>query len=108
MKALFSASLGLALTCASLVAQESGSQFPPEQIKKGGQLFALNCATCHGARMRNPQWAIDLRTFPQDAHARFVDSVTNGKNNMPPWDDVLSPEDIEAVWAYVIAGEPGD
>jgi hypothetical protein len=24
---------------------------------------------------------------------------------MPPWDDVLKPEDIEALWAYVLAGE---
>jgi mono/diheme cytochrome c family protein len=55
--------------------------------------------------MRNPQWAIDLRTFPRDAHARFVDSVTNGKRTMPPWDDVLDPDEIEALWAYVIEGE---
>ena len=55
--------------------------------------------------MRNPQWAIDLLKFPHDAHARFVDSVTNGKRNMPPWDDVLSSDDIEALWAYVVAGE---
>ena len=60
------------------------------------------------ARMRNPQWAINLRDFPRNAHARFVDSVTNGKRNMPPWDDVLDPDDIEALWAYVIRGEPGD
>jgi mono/diheme cytochrome c family protein len=58
--------------------------------------------------MRNPQWAIDLRTFPRDAHARFIDSVANGKRTMPPWEDVLDPEEIEALWAYVIAGEPKD
>ena len=46
--------------------------------------------------------------FPRNAHARFVDSVANGKCNMPPWDDVLDPDDIEALWAYVIGGEPED
>jgi hypothetical protein len=46
--------------------------------------------------MRNPQWAINLRDFPHNAHARFVDSVTNGKRNMPPWDDALDPDEIEA------------
>jgi mono/diheme cytochrome c family protein len=80
--------------------------FPPERIAMGERLFAINCATCHGTRMRDPQWAIDLRAFPHDAHDRFVDSVTYGKRNMPPWDDVLSPDDIEALWAYVVAGEP--
>src|SRR6516165_853705 len=76
------------------------------KFRKGAALFAHHCATCHGTRMRNPQWAINLRDFPRNAHARFVDSVANGKRNMPPWDDVLDPDDIEALWSYVVAGEP--
>jgi mono/diheme cytochrome c family protein len=83
-------------------------EFRAEQIKQGADLFARNCATCHGGRMRNPQWAADLRTFPRDGHARFVDAVANGKRNMPAWDDVLNPEQMEALWAYVIAGEAGN
>jgi mono/diheme cytochrome c family protein len=103
---VFSAvSLALALVCASAAAQDGEPRFPPEQITKGAMLFTRHCATCHGTQMRNPQWAIDLRTFPRDAHARFVDSVTNGKRTMPPWDDVLDPDEIEALWAYVIEGE---
>jgi len=31
--------------------------------------------------------------------------VSNGKNNMPPWGDLLQPADVEALWAYVVAGE---
>jgi len=114
MRLLASANLGLALlgaSAAALLGIEAGAQdhqFPAEQIQKGGTLFARNCATCHGTRMRNPQWAIDLHTFPRDAHDRFVDSVSNGKRNMPPWDDVLSRDEIEALWAYVVAGEPGN
>jgi len=27
---------------------------------------------------------------------------------MPAWDDVLDPEQIEALWTYVIAGEAGE
>jgi mono/diheme cytochrome c family protein len=34
--------------------------------------------------------------------------VTYGKGGMPPWEDALTPEDIEALWAYVVAGEPSD
>src|SRR5260370_11011316 len=94
----------LALLGASAGAQDA--KFPPEQIKKGAALFAMNCATCHGTRMRNPQWAIDLKTFPHDEHSRFVDSVTYGKRTMPSWEDVLGPDDIEALWSYVIVGEP--
>jgi mono/diheme cytochrome c family protein len=106
MKAPTFAVIGLALASADTGVQ--GPQFPPDQVARGAQLFALNCATCHGARMRNPQWAIDLHTFPRDAKARFVDSVMNGKRNMPSWDDVLTPDDVDALWAYVSTGDPGD
>ena len=108
MNAFVTASLGLALLGVSTTAQVRAPEFPAEQIKRGADLFARNCATCHGTRMRNPQWAVDLRTFPRDGHARFVDAVANGKRNMPAWDDVLDPEQIEALWAYVIAGEAGE
>ena len=95
MNAFVTASLGLALLGGSAAAQERGPEFPAEQIKKGADLFARNCATCHGARMRNPQWAIDLRTFPRDAHARFVDAVAYGKRN-----DRLAIRCGEEVWQH--------
>jgi mono/diheme cytochrome c family protein len=87
---------------ARAVAQEP---FQPEQIKTGADIFARNCSPCHGSRMREPQGAFDLREFPHDAHERFVSSVTRGKNQMPPWGDLLKPEQVEALWAYVVAGE---
>src|SRR5260370_21704424 len=103
MKALtVAASLGSALACVGVAAQDGAPECRAEQVKKGAALFARNCVTCHGTRMRNPQGGIDLRTFPHDARARFVDSVTYGKRNMPPWDDVLDPHEIEALWAYVV------
>jgi len=104
MRAEIVLGLGLALLGASAGAQDA--KFPPEQIEKGAQLFARTCATCHGKRMRNPQGAFDLKTFPHDERSRFVDSVTYGRRNMPPWEDVLGPDDIAALWAYVVAGEP--
>ena len=99
----------LALMFASVggVAQSPGGvQFAPEQIKKGAALYASNCESCHGVRMLGPQWGIDLATFPRDKPERFVDSVTNGARAMQPWGDVLKPDDIRALWAYVVAGEP--
>lgn len=96
----------LALVSAGATAQHAqAQQFSPEQIRKGAEIFAQNCSACHGAHMADPQGAFDLREFPPDQHGRFVNSVTHGKNNMPPWGDLLKPEDIEVLWAYVIAGE---
>jgi hypothetical protein len=50
--------------------------------------------------MENPPWAVDLAKIPKTDRRRFVESVTNGKNNIPPWGDVLKPNDVEALWAY--------
>src|SRR5262245_21456614 len=44
-------------------------------------------------------------TFPPDQKNRFVTSVTKGKNQMPPWGDLFNGDEIEALWAYVMAGE---
>ena len=83
----------------------AADDFPPERVKAGGAIYARNCSPCHGARMRDPEGAFDLRKFPHDAHDRFIASVTHGKNQMPPWGDLLKPDEVEALWAYVVAGE---
>ena len=62
------------------------------------------CSPRHGARMLDPQGASDLRKFPRGERERFINSVTRGKNQMPPWGDLLKPEEVEALWAYVVAG----
>ena len=99
--------VSLALVCAGAGVLNAGAQqFSPEEIKRGAEAYAANCVTCHGNRMKNPPWAIDLATFPRDERARFIDSVTNGVRNMPPWGDVLKPDQIAALWAYLVAGEP--
>jgi len=55
--------------------------------------------------MLDPQGASDLRKFPRGERERFINSVMRGKNQMPPWGDLLKPEEVEALWAYVVAGE---
>jgi len=102
-KMLMVAAIGFALASASGVAQNN-APVTPEQVKAGSEIYAANCATCHGNRMKNPEWAIDLATIPKDDRQRFIQSVTNGKGNMPPWGDVLKPADIEALWAYFVTG----
>jgi mono/diheme cytochrome c family protein len=81
-------------------------EYSPERIRTGAAIYSRNCSPCHGSRMQNPESAFDLSKFPPDQHERFVSSVTRGKNQMPPWGDLLSAADVEALWAYVMAGEP--
>jgi cytochrome c6 len=94
-----------ALACAPAPAQSPAQNFAAGQLKTGAEIYARNCSPCHGARMLDPQGASDLRKFPRGERERFVNSVTRGKNQMPPWGDLLKPEEVEALWAYVVAGE---
>jgi len=85
---------------------EEAQSFSKDQIATGAELYAVNCSPCHGARMQEPGAAFNLRKFPPDQRERFVNSVTRGKNQMPPWGDLLNAEEVEFLWAYVMGGEP--
>ena len=78
----------------------------PGLAQKGKALYATHCIHCHGVNMVTPGTvAFDLRQFPHDDKARFVNSVTHGKNGrMPPWGDVLTSQEIDELWAYVLTG----
>jgi len=77
-----------------------------EIAAKGKALYAHHCSHCHGFNMVNAGTiAYDLRQFPHNDKARFVRSVTEGKNGrMPQWGDLLKSEEIDEIWAYVLTG----
>ena len=100
--------LSIALACFLMTAPsaaEDARSFPNDQIATGAELYAVNCSPCHGARMEDPGAAFNLRKFPPDQRERFVNSVMRGKNQMPPWGDFFKPDQLQALWAYVVAGE---
>jgi len=45
--------------------------------------------------------SFDLRKFPKDQEGRFLESVSYGRNSMPAMGDLLSEEEIQALWRYV-------
>jgi mono/diheme cytochrome c family protein len=98
--------IAVTLSLMSMAGSAAPAQdFAPDQVRKGAELFAVNCSPCHGPRMQGSESAFDLRKFPPDQRDRFLNSVTRGKNQMPPWGDGLSPDQLDALWAYVTAGE---
>jgi alcohol dehydrogenase (cytochrome c) len=95
----------MAVPLAGAPAHAQEPSFAPEQVQAGADIYERNCSPCHGPRMLDPQSAFNLRTFPRDQRERFVASVVRGKNQMPPWGDMLKADELEALWAYVVAGE---
>ena len=84
----------------------ASEQSAAEMVEKGKALYAHHCSRCHGLNMVTAGTiAYDLRQFPHNDKARFVRSVTEGKNGrMPQWGDLLKPREIDEIWAYVTTG----
>lgn len=91
---------------AARTAAVESEQADAQMVAKGKTLYAHHCSHCHGFNMVNPGTVTyDLRQFPRDDKARFVHSVTNGKNGrMPQWGDLLRRDEIDDLWAYVKTG----
>ena len=73
-------------------------------IHKGAELFAKNCALCHGQLARGG--IKDLRMMSADTHAHFEDIVIGGARKaqgMASFADVLSKDDAAAIHAYLNA-----
>ncbi|MCL8488237.1 MULTISPECIES: c-type cytochrome [Bradyrhizobium] len=88
------------LSTAALAQQDENAAHG--QVDLGKTTFAQKCSHCHGPNMVNSGTVTpDLRRFPDD-QPRFVTTVKQGKNGrMPPWGDILSDDEITALWAYV-------
>jgi len=94
----------LAVTCA-LVSIAAVTQAHTADVEAGAVIYGDYCSSCHGDQLRNSSGGatFDLRRLRADDHDRFVDSVLNGKQKMPPWRGALEPEQVESIWAYIRA-----
>lgn len=73
-------------------------------MHKGGELFAKNCALCHGQLARGG--IKDLRLMSADTHGQFDAIVIGGarkSQGMASFADVLSKDDAAAIHAYLNA-----
>jgi len=91
------------------------------QERLGAALFAQNCAFCHGADGSGRNWiGRFLEPHPRDltdpgrmstmTRERLLQVLREGLpgTSMPAWRSVLSPEQIDAVIAYIARAFPAD
>ena len=76
---------------------------PPATIDRGRAVFHQYCASCHGATAVGGGVIADLRYLSAGQRNVFVQTVLAGipAKGMPSFKDVISPEDIAAIRAYV-------
>ena len=72
-------------------------------VDAGETLYGTYCAVCHGDRLVSTGQFPNLRRLKPSDRARFESTVHDGRNQMPPWRDVLSDEQIGEIWAYIRA-----
>jgi mono/diheme cytochrome c family protein len=75
------------------------------KIEAGATIYGSYCSSCHGEELRNTSGGVtfDLTRLRAADHDRFVNSVLNGKSQMPPWRGVLDMEQIESIWSFIRA-----
>jgi len=75
----------------------------PAMIATGSPLFTENCSICHSNQPRAP--LPDLRRLTGPKHAAFDQIVLEGlflPNGMPRFDDLLKPDQVKAIHAFLI------
>ncbi len=77
-------------------------------VVEGRIIFQENCAECHRSDGRGGGSVPRLQAYPVGADKRFIDTVLNGRNSlgMPPWEGLLTEEQIRSVLEYVRALAP--
>jgi polar amino acid transport system substrate-binding protein len=77
-------------------------------VRAGKEIFNSTCAHCHGADAVQGERRIDLRRlqlrYGENARATFWTTVHEGRlsKGMPAWKDVLTDEDINNIYAYLL------
>ncbi len=77
----------------------------PEVLARGKEIFAQNCAACHGEDgtgvvQGTPDFT-DPAYMATVSMAEQFEVVTNGRGAMPPWGNQLSEDDRWAVLTYI-------
>jgi quinohemoprotein ethanol dehydrogenase len=78
----------------------------PADLANGKRVFQDTCVICHGEDGRGGHGG----GAPLDAVASLaavLETVAAGRNSMPAFRDILSPEQIRDVASYVVDGLPG-
>jgi mono/diheme cytochrome c family protein len=112
-------SLGLALLIAAVLLAlgrvEARAQTPgPEQIQQGAELFAANCAVCHGPNGEGRVGATLNKDWPSirpELTVREIIEQGVSGSVMPAWGQKhggpLSEAEIDALVAYILSWQTG-
>jgi len=97
---IFHITAGAAIAAILLSMQTAPAQ-DRAKIDAGEAVYNDYCFTCHGEKLVSSGQTFDLRRLTASDRARFENAVRMGKNQMPPWKEVLTSEQIDLIWHFV-------
>ena len=71
------------------------------QVEAGEVLYEEHCSSCHGENLRSSGAMPDLRALGAGDRSRFDKMVSDGKDQMPPFQGVLNAQQLDQLWAYI-------
>lgn len=93
---------------------ENPSEYNLENVKKGKEIYLLNCKSCHGDAGKNN--ALPLVPVPPDVASEKMHAntegglyykITKGKGGMPQFETTLSEDDRWRLVNYIMNYKPG-
>ncbi len=101
--------LTLVLSGPYTIAAPPATDSPAGDASKGKKIFAHHCAGCHGSQGKGDGYLLlgpDPANLTRPAtkkksDATLLNTIHEGKPNMPSWKNRLSAEESRAVLAYV-------
>jgi mono/diheme cytochrome c family protein len=72
----------------------------PESVLAGADLYAANCAQCHGAALEGGSATQLVSKELGHPDSDFVEWINNGKGNMPAFPD-LTGDEVQAIVDFV-------
>ena len=92
----------LTSACGGDSVDPSDSTVPPA-AGSAAEVYSLNCARCHGAALEGgfgPALGAGSRVGDLE-DAELIETISEGRNSMPPWGDKLSSEQITDLVAFM-------
>jgi mono/diheme cytochrome c family protein len=67
----------------------------------GEEVYEQHCQSCHGEKLRSAGAMPDLRDLGENDRTKFDTMVMDGRGQMPAWQGIVSPLELDQLWAYI-------
>jgi len=102
---VFAATIALA-ACGTAAQNESAAATASGEPRDISVLYEQRCATCHGKNGNMGMGGAKKLTESEATKEEIIGQVRYGKGTMPPFGEMLSAEEIEAMADFVIRLRP--